>query len=105
MSRPSLVQLADELHPLLAPVDVVPVGAGERRPVALSLARACSRVDRARSSAASRPWSLMNVAHSTSVDHLVLGHHRHVLPPDEEVALLVAGGDAQIARRGLHPVR
>src|SRR5262245_3017791 len=28
--------------------------------------RACSRVDRARSKAASRPWSLMNVAHSTS---------------------------------------
>ena len=39
----------------------------------------------------------MNSAHSTSADdHLVLGHDGDVAAPHEQVAALVAGGDAEV---------
>ena len=67
----------------------------------LAASRSASAVS-ARAIAASTPCSLMNSAHSTSDDdHLVLGHDGDVAALDEQVAALVAGGDAEVGLAGL----
>ena len=56
----------------------------------------------ARAMAASTPCSLMNSAHSTRASTIsVLGHDGDVATLDEQVAALVAGGDAEVGLAGL----
>src|SRR5918994_3756755 len=99
---PSNLELPDELDAPLSAVDVVAVGAGQRGPVALRLASGLlpSRLGSFEGGVDAVLVDEAGPFHQR-VDHLILGHHGHVLPPHEQVALLVAGGDAQVGVAGL----
>ena len=87
--------LSDLDDPFGGVVGVVALGV-EQRLRSLAASRSALAVS-ARAIAASMPCSLMNSAHSTSdVDHLVLWHDGDVAAAHEEVAALVAGGDAEV---------